>query len=107
MEALFPHEKLWQQQKTYCYSLTGVHWLSIGDILMLQDTVHIRYFIDQRKATSSQSKYTVTNFAEVKRQFLDAVVETIEMEEACMSLTDTELGPYGYLDSSIFHLDHG
>ena len=65
------------------------------------------HFLLPRKITSSQSKYNVTNFAEVKRQFLDAVVETIEMEEACMSLTDTELGPYGYLDSSIFYLDHG
>ena len=32
----------------------------------------------QRKGASSQSKYNVTNFAEVKRQFLDAVVETVE-----------------------------
>ena len=35
----------------------------------------------QRKATTSQSKYTVTNFAEVKQQFLDAVVQIVEMEE--------------------------
>ena len=35
----------------------------------------------QRKATTSQSKYTAINFAEVKQQFLDAVVQTVEMEE--------------------------
>ena len=40
----------------------------------------------QRKGTSSQSKYNVTNFAEVKRQFLDAVVETVETEEVCPEL---------------------
>ena len=40
----------------------------------------------QRKVTTSQSKYTATNFAEVKQQFLDAVVETVEMEEVCPEL---------------------
>ena len=35
----------------------------------------------QRKATTSQSKYTATNFAEVKQQFLDTVVQIVEMEE--------------------------
>ena len=40
----------------------------------------------QRKVTTSQSKYTVTNFTEVKQQFLDAVVETVEMEEVCPEL---------------------
>ena len=35
----------------------------------------------QRKATTSQSKYTATNLVEVKQQFLDAVVQTAEMEE--------------------------
>ena len=40
----------------------------------------------QRKGTSPQSKYNVTNFSEVKWQFLDAVVETVEMEEVCPEL---------------------
>ena len=40
----------------------------------------------QRKVTTSQSKYTATNFAEVKRKFLDVVVETVEMEEVCPEL---------------------
>ena len=57
----------------------------------------------QRKVTSSQSKYTVTNFAEVKRQFLDAVVETIEMEEACMSLTDRIRHNYAFWKSRFLH----
>ena len=40
----------------------------------------------QRKATTSQSKYTETNFAEIKQQFLDAMVQTVEMEEVCPEL---------------------
>ena len=40
----------------------------------------------QRKVTTSQSKFTPTNFAEVKQQFLDAIVETVEMEEVCPEL---------------------
>ena len=40
----------------------------------------------QRKVTMSQSKYTATNFAEVKQKFLDDVVETVEMEEVCPEL---------------------
>ena len=39
----------------------------------------------QRKVTS-QSKYTATNFAEAKQQFLDIVVQTVEMEEVCPEL---------------------
>lgn len=35
----------------------------------------------QRKVTTSKSKYTATNFAEIKQKFLDDVVETVEMEE--------------------------
>jgi len=34
----------------------------------------------------SQSKLTTTDFAEVKQQFLDAVMETVEMEEVCSEL---------------------
>ena len=30
--------------------------------------------------------FTVINFAEVKRQFLNAVMETVEMEEVCPKL---------------------
>ena len=40
----------------------------------------------QRKVTTLQSKYTATNFAEVKRKFLDDVAETVEMEEVCPEL---------------------
>ena len=40
----------------------------------------------QRKVTTSQSKYTATNFAEVKQKFLNDVVETVEMEEVCPEL---------------------
>jgi len=40
----------------------------------------------QRKVTTSQSKFTATDCAEVKQQFLDAVVETVEMEEVCPEL---------------------
>ena len=35
----------------------------------------------QRKATTSKSKYTVANFAQVKRRFLNDVATTVEMEE--------------------------
>ena len=35
----------------------------------------------QRKATTAISKYSVSNFAEVKKSFLASVVETVSMEE--------------------------
>ena len=35
----------------------------------------------QRKATTSLSKYSVSNFSEVKKSFLASVVETVSMEE--------------------------
>ena len=35
----------------------------------------------QRKATTSLSNYSVSNFAEVKKSFLASVVETVSMEE--------------------------
>ena len=34
----------------------------------------------QRKATTSKSKNTITNFAELKEVFLDGVVEAVTME---------------------------
>ena len=40
----------------------------------------------QRKVTTSQSKYTATNSAGVKRKFLNDVAETVEMEEVCPEL---------------------
>ena len=40
----------------------------------------------QRKVTTSQSKFTANNLAEVKQWFLDAVVETVKMEEVCPEL---------------------
>ena len=46
---------------------------------------HTMIFV-QTKVTSSQSKYNVTNFAEVKWRSLDAAVETVEMEEVCLKL---------------------
>lgn len=35
----------------------------------------------RRKATTSKSKYTVANFEELKKSFLDEVVTTVSMEE--------------------------
>ena len=35
----------------------------------------------RRKATTSKSKYTVDDFADVKKPFLQSVVETVTMEE--------------------------
>ena len=40
----------------------------------------------QRKVTTLQSKYTATNFAEVKWKFLNDVAETVQMEEVCPEL---------------------
>lgn len=35
----------------------------------------------RRKATTSKSKYTLADFAELKKSFLQSVVETVTMEE--------------------------
>ena len=35
----------------------------------------------QRKATTSLSKYSVSNFSDLKKSFLASVVETVSMEE--------------------------
>ena len=35
----------------------------------------------QRKATTAKSKYSVENFAEKKREFLDDLVATVQMED--------------------------
>ena len=35
----------------------------------------------KRKATTSKSKYTITNFAELKKSFLDKVVSTVKKED--------------------------
>ena len=35
----------------------------------------------KRKATTSKSKYTIANFAELKKSFLDEVVSTVTMED--------------------------
>ena len=35
----------------------------------------------QRKATTAKSKYTISNFKEIKKSFLDDLVQTVTMEE--------------------------
>ena len=42
----------------------------------------LRYMnLVQRKATTAKSKYSVENFAEKKREFLDDLVATVQMED--------------------------
>ena len=40
----------------------------------------------RRKATTSKSKYGLADFAELKKSFLQSVVETVTMEEILPSL---------------------
>ena len=56
----------------------------------------------KRKATASKSKYSLTDFKQVKKQFLKEVAEIVVMEEI-----PPELGPYRIECCTSFSLDHG